>query len=211
MIWEVRIEADSEVQERIKMNKKISIKKAVETIGLPVMSFQNNGKMLNFLVDSGSSNSLIDRNVLDEYTYETLEDILSVYGMDGIKSTCEKCRMNFTNSENKEFEETFIIQDLSAAFGYLKNEDSTVIHGILGTSFFSKYKYVIDFKNYQVYQARMKQVILMNLDSGKITVTDLPKDSMSKEEVEKFVMKYLKVDSLDNVAYIAGFIDNYKL
>ncbi len=211
MIWVKIVEVDLEVQERKEMSKKISIKKTVETVGLPMMSFQNNGKMLNFLVDSGSSNSLIDKSVLEDYEYEILDSSLTVYGMDGIKSTCKKCKMNFTNSENKEFEETFTIQDMSAAFGYLKKEGDIMIHGILGISFFSKYKYIIDFKNYQVYQTRMKQVILMNLDTGKITVTDLPKDNMSKAEVEEFVMKYLKVNSLDNVAYIAGFIDNYKL
>lgn len=212
MTLETIVGVDLVVQVREnKMGKKISIKNPINMVGLPLMTFYNNGRSLNFLIDSGSSMSLIDKNIVCDYIHEPLEEKNSIYGMDGIKSTCEKCKIYFTNDENKEFEETFIIQDMSTAFGYLQKEDNTKIHGILGTTFFVKYKYVIDFRNFQVYQTKMKQVIIMNLEANKVIITDLPKDNMSKEEVEKFITKYLKVESMDNIAYIAGFIDNYKL
>lgn len=131
--------------------------------------------------------------------------------MDGIKTHCEKCVMILTNEDNKEFKETFTIQDMSAAFGYLKNEGNATIHGLLGVSFFTKYRYIIDFKNLQVHQTKTKQVVAINTEAKKVTVTDLPKDNMTQEEIERFIMRYLKLKNLDNVAYIAGFLDNYKL
>lgn len=212
MTLETIVEEDLEVQEKHdRMNKKTSIKEALKAVSLPVISFYNNGKILNFVVDSGSSNSLIDKNSLNECEYEKLDDTLQVYGMDGIKTHCEKCIMVLTNEDNKEFKETFTIQDMSAAFGYLKSEGNAAIHGLLGASFFTKYRYIIDFKNLQVYQTRTKQVVVINTEAKKVTVTDLPKDNMTQEEIEKFIMRYLKLKSLDNVAYIAGFLDNYKL
>ncbi len=212
MTLEIIAEEDLEAQEKHdRMNKKTSIKETLRAVSLPVISFYNNGKILNFVVDSGSSNSLIDKNILDDYEYEKLEDTLQVYGMDGIKSSCEKCTMILTNEDSKEFKETFTIQDMSAAFGYLRSEGNAAIHGLLGASFFTKYRYIIDFKNLQVYQTRTKQVVVINTEAKKVTVTDLPKDNMTKEEVERFIMRYLKLKNLDNVAYIAGYLDNYKL
>ena len=53
--------------------------------------------------------------------------------------------------KNQEFEEEFSIADLDKAFRIVREESGVQIHGILGSRFFEKYKYVLDFKDYIAY------------------------------------------------------------
>lgn len=46
-----------------------------------------------------------------------------------------------------DMEDIFNVHDLDAAFGVVKQESGVQLHGILGSKFFEKYKYVIDYKD----------------------------------------------------------------
>ena len=56
--------------------------------------------------------------------------------------------------KDKEYQEDFQVIDLSKAFGVIKSESGVNLHGILGNSFFQKYKYVINFDELIVYSLK---------------------------------------------------------
>ena len=53
--------------------------------------------------------------------------------------------------KEQDFTSDFCVMDLSAAFDNVKNESGVTVHGILGNSFFTKYKYVLDFDELVAY------------------------------------------------------------
>ena len=64
--------------------------------------------------------------------------------MEGNKISNQFCKMSITY-KNQIFEEEFSITDLDEAFSVVKQESGVQIHGILGSKFFEKYRYVLDF------------------------------------------------------------------
>jgi hypothetical protein len=45
----------------------------------------------------------------------------------------------------------FIVRDMADAFNEVKSNSGVTIHGILGSDFFQKYKYVINFNELVAY------------------------------------------------------------
>jgi hypothetical protein len=132
---------------------KISFREAMDLVELPVITFYNNGKKFNFLLDTGSTHSHINKAVLDCFKYETTQEMLEVMGMEGNKVTNEICQITLSYKD-KEFENLFSITDLEEAFNALKAESGVQVHGILGCGFFEKYKYVLDFKEMIAYSKK---------------------------------------------------------
>ena len=56
------------------------------------------------------------------------------------------------NYKNQFFEEKFGAVDLSATFSAIEEESGIRLHGILGSKFFEKYKYILDFKELTAYR-----------------------------------------------------------
>lgn len=129
---------------------KISFRESMDLVELPIVTFYCGKNKLNFLLDTGSNDSFINKKALDGLEYKKLTNTGEAYGMEGNVVPVSLCRMNIYYRENK-FEELFCINDLSQAFSNIKNETGVTIHGILGSKFFEKYKYVLDFKNLIAY------------------------------------------------------------
>lgn len=120
---------------------------------LPIISLANDGKVLNFLVDSGSNVS----HICKEYYKSIKSKILGTYD-DEITSlgTTNKgitmCEAKFTDTLGNEYD---INLSISKEFTEVarKFEDSTGIrvHGLLGTDFLRKYNYVLDFNSLVAY------------------------------------------------------------
>ena len=66
---------------------------------------------------------------------------------------CKKWPEFFVMGVNKDnsFEDTFTILNMDSAFRQVKEDSGVQLHGILGSLFFQKYKYVIDFKSLVAY------------------------------------------------------------
>lgn len=127
-----------------KEGTKISFKEAMELTELPVVTFYNNKQKLNFLLDTGSNDSHIDKGILNTLDYIPLgmsRPVITV-GMQPIHAEC--CDMVISN-KNQNFSSRFNITDLHDAFKAIKNESGVQMHGILGSTFFQSYKYVLDF------------------------------------------------------------------
>lgn len=135
---------------RKRNNSKISFKEAMDLAELPVVTFYNGDKKLNFLLDTGSNVSYINSSIIPLLDHEKTDKEMNTIGIEGNKVSNQFCKMSVTY-KNQVFEEEFSIADLDEAFSVVKQESGVQIHGILGSKFFERYKYVLDFKELIAY------------------------------------------------------------
>ena len=135
---------------RKRNNSKISFKEAMDLVELPVVTFYNGDTKLNFLLDTGSNVSYINSSIISLLVHEKTDKEMDTIGIEGNKVSNQFCKMSVTY-KNQVFEEEFSIADLDEAFGVIKQESGVQIHGILGSKFFERYKYVLDFKELMAY------------------------------------------------------------
>ena len=135
---------------RKRNNSKISFKEAMDLVELPVVTFYNVDTKLNFLLDTGSNVSYINSSIIPLLVHEKTDKEMNTIGIEGNKVSNQFCKMSVTY-KNQVFEEEFSIADLDEAFGVVKQESGVQIHGILGSKFFERYKYVLDFKELTAY------------------------------------------------------------
>lgn len=135
---------------RKRNNSKISFKEAMDLVELPVVTFYNGDTKLNFLLDTGSNVSYINSSIIPLLVHEKTDKEMDTIGIEGNKVSNQFCKMPVTY-KNQVFEEEFSIADLDEAFNVIKQESGVQIHGILGSKFFERYKYVIDFKELIAY------------------------------------------------------------
>ena len=135
---------------RKKRNSKISFKEAMDLVELPVVTFYNEDVKLNFLLDTGSNNSIINEAIMGNLQYDIDKSEISTIGMTGEEVKSSVCTIVLHYNGNM-FEDQFTIIDMSSAFNNIKQESGVQIHGILGSKFFEKYKYILDFKELKAY------------------------------------------------------------
>lgn len=133
-----------------KYKRAISFREALDLAGLPVITFTQGNNKFNFLFDTGATNSVINASVLNNIKHSIIEGAeCEVYGIEGSIQ-----KVNFVNikfERDLEYEDAFQAVDMAAAFDQVKAETGVTIHGILGNTFFQKYKYVIDYADLIVY------------------------------------------------------------
>lgn len=132
---------------------KISFKEAIDLTSTPILTFENNGKKLNLLLDTGSDMCHIDKGVLNNLKYSELEGTTEVFGLEGNVIQNSSCNMQVGYSEFQ-FDMDFMITDFSSAFDKVQKETGVKLHGILGCDFFTKYKYVLDFASLCAYKRK---------------------------------------------------------
>lgn len=133
-----------------KKNSEISFREAMDLVGLPVITFYNGDRKINFLLDTGSNISYLNKSVVSSLVVESTGEESNIIGIEGNRVNCKICKM-IIRRKNQEFEEEFSIADLDKAFRIVREESGVQIHGILGSRFFEKYKYALDFKDYIAY------------------------------------------------------------
>lgn len=137
---------------RVKVNS-ISFKDTFVKTDVAVISLYNNGKKLNFIVDSGSSLSLITKSVIPELKYETLGASgaeFSTFNGDANLRGYEAIKMSLTGKSNT-FLSDFVVADLDSSFLWDKDELGEKIHGILGSKFLQEQGLLLDFNTLSIY------------------------------------------------------------
>lgn len=129
---------------------KMSFRETLDLVDLPIVTFKNNNNKINFLLDTGASNSVINKSAIDKLVYNQVDRVENIYGADGNKSLEGFISMSILY-KGKTFEEEFQTADLDKAFDNLKKDSGVNLSGILGNSFFQKYKYIIDFDEMVAY------------------------------------------------------------
>ena len=127
---------------RHKNDVQVSFKESLDLCDLPVITFYNNGRKINFLLDTGANLSVIDSNILNQFKYEECNITGVVYGIEGNTQNIEYVTMDILYKDMN-FNEQFQVMDMSVAFSNVKSESGVIFHGILGNNFFKKYKYIM--------------------------------------------------------------------
>ena len=138
---------------RQKKKETMSFREAMDLTELPIVTFYNNDKKLNFLLDTGSDLSHINKSLLPSLKYKEIDESRNIISVGGNTQSLGCCDMTVTY-KNQKFIDRFYISDLDEAFGVIKAETGVQIHGILGSKFFAKYKYILDFESLIAYSKK---------------------------------------------------------
>lgn len=127
----------------------IPFKESVDLVGLPIVTFTNNGQKLHFLLDTGSDDSHIIPSVLNKLTILSEEKSTNpVVTAGGNLESAGDVTLNISYKHHT-FLNTFKVSDMEQVFKEAFGSKGIVVHGILGSIFFNKYNYILDFKELQ--------------------------------------------------------------
>lgn len=117
---------------------------------LPIATFYQGEVKLNFLLDTGSNNNIINKSVLSKIEHKETGKTASVYGMDGIDHECPYYSVDI-EYKGSHYPAAFMVCDMDTSFGNIKRETGVTVHGILGSKFFQYYKSILDFIEFKAY------------------------------------------------------------
>lgn len=122
----------------------MSFQNSMDLAELPVVTFRQGDKKINFLLDTGSNNCIIDSTSLKNLKHQPLDITNKVLGIEGIESEEKVCILKL-NYKDREYNFPYIVKDMKPIFDSIKKETGVTVNGMLGSKFFNKFKYVLDF------------------------------------------------------------------
>ena len=131
----------------------MSFQNSMDLTELPVVTFYQDKKKINFLLDTGATCCTIDEAYLKELKYTPLDVTTTQYGIEGNKVTLNTCNIGITYKEEG-YHCPCIIRDLSSMTDSIKQESGVTIHGIIGSNFFNSFDDVLDFEKYIAYSKK---------------------------------------------------------
>lgn len=113
---------------------------------LPIIPIEIKGQYLSFILDTGSTCSLIDSTVV-EYFKDIVEPIgdYCISGIEGTKHKVDMITLPFT-FEGQFYKPKFCVKPLLDTFKGIEDESGIQVHGLLGTDFLLENQWIIDFK-----------------------------------------------------------------
>lgn len=134
-----------------KEKNKISIKESLDLAQIPVVTLYDCDTKLNFLLDTGSSQSHISKSasiMLMGTPVDTEYTITTSSGCNNISKSID----SILKYKKQEFKATLLVNEgLDDAFEQVKSENGIQLHGILGSDFLKEHKYVLDFDELVAY------------------------------------------------------------
>lgn len=117
---------------------------------LPLILVEVKDKYLSFILDTGSTCSLIDSNVV-EYFKDIVEPVGDYYinGIEGTEHKVDMITLAFT-FEGQTYKPKFCVKPLLDAFKGIEDESGVQVHGLLGTDFLLENQWIIDFKELNI-------------------------------------------------------------
>ena len=131
----------------------MSFKAGFDLTDMPVITLYQGNKKFNFLLDTGSTDSIIDSNILKEIDYKVKNAVSNLFGMEGQTKQVKSCEITLYFG-NKGYTYNYLINDMSQAFGQIKDSTGVNLHGIIGSKFFNKFRYVLDFAELIAYSKK---------------------------------------------------------
>lgn len=134
---------------------KVSFMEGLDLTGLPIVTFRNNGHKFNFVLDTGSCNSVINKSVLDRLDHVKSPHKAYLVGIDGIKRDGQEIIQAEIQYKDKSIHANFIVSDLDDIFKEIKAETGVQLHGLLGSTFFKENKYIINYDELVAYSKKI--------------------------------------------------------
>lgn len=122
----------------------MSFQASLDLAELPVVTFHQGDQKINFLLDTGSNNCVVNKDFLKSIKHKRLDVETHISGLEGNKQKADVCIIKMSYKD-KDYEFPYVIQDMNAVFNDIKKETGVTINGLLGSNFFNKFKYVLDF------------------------------------------------------------------
>ena len=125
----------------------ISFSQGFSCPNIPIATFYQGNKKINFLLDTGSDKNVIDSSILESLEHEKIT-LANKQVLTGVGGTVEVgvCKIKFQYG-NDAYETDFLISDMKEAFGAIESTCGNIIHGILGSLFLKENNIVLDFTN----------------------------------------------------------------
>lgn len=117
--------------------------------GMPIIEVKIQDKTHKFMLDSGANINVLDKAAFDALNDSSIEKFESKGFTTASGDSTDnvfKANIDFKHKQRK-FNETFEILDMSGPFGSIAAKDGVKIQGILGSHFFKKHRWTIDFEN----------------------------------------------------------------
>lgn len=113
---------------------------------LPIIPIEIKEQYLCFILDTGSTCSLIDSNVV-EYFKDIVEPVGDYYinGIEGTEHKVDMITLPFT-FEGQTYKPKFCVKPLLDAFKGIEDESGIQVHGLLGTDFLLENQCIINFE-----------------------------------------------------------------
>ena len=147
---------------------KISFKRGIDGISLPIIKTEKNGYSVYFLLDTGANKNYIRQDFinLSELNADTVttDDVEEFYGIDNVCHQAQICNFRFNLGEYEYLERFQIIPDGSALSFPTTDGASFHIAGILGTPFMMKHKAQIDFAANDILIALPKPIETLEME-----------------------------------------------
>ena len=120
---------------------------------VPIATFHQGDKELNFIIDTGSDDNVINKEALKDIEYEMIEHEGTLAGIGGVFNV-QACKISFQHDEDK-FSAKFLISDhLQQAFDNIRKAHAIPLHGMLGSEFLMQNNLVLDFTNMAAYNKK---------------------------------------------------------
>lgn len=126
-----------------------SFKKAERLYSLPVVSMYEGDTKLNFLIDTGSTDSHMIPSILRYIHFVEGESLnVPIYGY-GTSGKSQSKRVTVTLDYNSDLVKAdFIVHDMiETSLQQAFSAHNITIHGILGNDFLKKNKYIVDYSD----------------------------------------------------------------
>jgi hypothetical protein len=121
---------------------------------IPIATFHQDGKEINFIIDTGSDDNVINRKALEGIKHEMVEHEGTLAGVGGVFQV-EACNITFQYGEDT-FTTKFLIADhLQQAFDDIRKAHAIPLHGMLGSKFLMQNNIVLDFNNMVAYNKKV--------------------------------------------------------
>ena len=139
-----------------KQKDNFSFRNAFKLTGLPILVFEQEDTDLIFILDTGSSVCVLDEASIPKLKgFEYLDREDNLVDVNGGKVKRRYGTFKF-KCDNIDFENEFLVSDLTNIRKSVKEDSGVSIDGIVGSDFFSKYQYIIDFDKYIAYSKSKK-------------------------------------------------------
>ena len=131
----------------------MSFRQGYDLTELPIITLYQGDKKLNFLLDTGSNNSIIDKSVIKDLEYKTTESQSDLSGLGAVKTRVPIYEVTL-NHDDQYYTYQYLIADMKGPFDDIKNSTGVALHGILGSKFFDEFRYVLDFVKMVAYSKK---------------------------------------------------------
>lgn len=144
------------LDDKIRMERsKISIKESIDLVHIPVVTFQEGDLKLNFLLDSGSTNSHVSASCAKTLIGTPINIENFNYSTSTGTDTLSKMIESVLEYKNSQFKVNLLVnENLDNVFTEIKEKNGVQLHGILGSDFLKEHKYVLDFSELAAYHKK---------------------------------------------------------